>query len=427
MMTAMRSAVGAALGVLLLAAGPARAEDPPAGEHHTHHSHHSHHSHHKDKDKHKAPPAERDATTPTETMPAAPAPASTTPPATPAPEPATIAPATTAPAATPAPAPSSPTQPQADLHKSQSTDRPWVKGVSQAEQSAAVALFHEGNSLLKESLFVQAAAKYREALRHWDHPGIHYNLALALLNLDQPVEVYTHLEEAVKYGPLPLDIDKFDHATRYRALIEKELARVDVTCAQKGALVTMDGQKLFLAPGHYEALVRAGQHTMVATKSGFVTVEKSPTLPPGEKTTIDLHLFTAEQLTRYKRRWSQAVPVAVLVTGIVVAGAGGIMHWQANEQFKQFDSGIVMCSVGSPNGGCTPNGSLAGKRTTGNALQASAFTAYGLGAAVVAVGGVLMYLNRGRPYHVEGDVTGPVSVAPVVGPGAAGLMATVRY
>ena len=98
--------------------------------------------------------------------------------------------------------------------------RPWVVGVPAREQKAATDLFREGNALLKESLFVQASAKYREALSHWNHPGIHYNLALALLNLDQPIEVYKHLEEALKYGPAPLDADKFDHANRYRALIE---------------------------------------------------------------------------------------------------------------------------------------------------------------------------------------------------------------
>ena len=64
-------------------------------------------------------------------------------------------------------------------------DRPWAKGVSPEAQKAADELFRQGNDLLRESLFVQAATKYREALRRWDHPGIHYNLALALLNLDQ--------------------------------------------------------------------------------------------------------------------------------------------------------------------------------------------------------------------------------------------------
>jgi hypothetical protein len=137
-----------------------------------------------------------------------------------------------------------------------------------------------------------------------------------------------------------------------------------------------------------------------------------------------VRLYTAEQLTRYKRRWSLAMPIAVLVTAIVVAGGGGIMHWQANEQFKKYDAGVTSCSTGNAMFGCHPMGSLAAKLSTGQALQASAFTAYGVGAALVAIGGALTYMNRGRPYHINADT---LSLAPVVGPGTAGLMATIRY
>jgi hypothetical protein len=166
----------------------------------------------------------------------------------------------------------------------------------------------------------------------------------------------------------------------------------------------------------------------VATRTGFVTVQKTPTLPPGEKTTVDLPMFTAEQLTKYKRRWKQPLPWSVLAAGIVIAGVGGIMHWQASQAFKQYDNGVTSCSIGSASGGCNPSGSLNGKLSTGNGLQASAITAYALGGALIVTGGVLAYLNRARPYHVESEPeAGRVSVVPVVGPGIAGLMATVRY
>src|SRR5947209_7866588 len=110
-------------------------------------------------------------------------------------------------------APAVSTQAQSELPGNRAAERPWSRGVAAVEQKAALELFREGNALLKESLFVQAAAKYREALAHWNHPGIHYNLALALLNLDQPVEVYRQLEAALIYGPAPLDADKYEHAT----------------------------------------------------------------------------------------------------------------------------------------------------------------------------------------------------------------------
>src|SRR5688572_9697989 len=96
-------------------------------------------------------------------------------------------------------------------------DRPWATNVSKEDQDAAWELVREGNALLKDSIFRQAVDKYREALKRWDHPAIHYNLALALLNLDQPLEVNKHLDKAMQYGALPLEQDKFEHAKGYKA------------------------------------------------------------------------------------------------------------------------------------------------------------------------------------------------------------------
>jgi hypothetical protein len=45
------------------------------------------------------------------------------------------------------------------------------RGVPEAEQELARALHAEGNAEFAELRFAQALAKYREALRHWDHPG----------------------------------------------------------------------------------------------------------------------------------------------------------------------------------------------------------------------------------------------------------------
>src|SRR6476659_107119 len=82
--------------------------------------------------------------------------------------------------------------------------RPWAQGVSQPEQQAALKLFHDGNVSLNDGLFAKAADNYREALKHWDHPAIHYNLALALMNLDQTIDAYDNMQASVKFGEAPL-------------------------------------------------------------------------------------------------------------------------------------------------------------------------------------------------------------------------------
>ena len=123
------------------------------------------------------------------------------------------------------------------------------------------------------------------------------------------------------------------------------------------------------------------------------------------------------------------MPVAVLAAGVVAAGVGGILQWQATESFKAYDRGIISCSVGSTTNGCTPNGALADKHSAGDAMQGSAFAFYAIGAGLVAAGGVLLYLDRARPYHVEqGDTAQPpVIVAPVVSSTGGGATVTVRF
>jgi hypothetical protein len=62
--------------------------------------------------------------------------------------------------------------------------RPWAEGVPESRQNQARAVFAEANRSMKDGLFAQAAARYKETLALWDHAGAHYNLGLAQLNLD---------------------------------------------------------------------------------------------------------------------------------------------------------------------------------------------------------------------------------------------------
>lgn len=304
-------------------------------------------------------------------------------------------------------------------------ERPWARGVSPENQKAAQELFRAGNVRLKESVFLEAIGKYREALALWDHPAIHYNLALALLNLDQPLEVREHLEAAMRYGVAPLDAEKLEHARAYKNLVEKQLARVEVSCDVPGASVVMDGRPLFTAPGRFEGWVRAGPHTLVATREGYLPNNLSRSLPAGETTRIELQLFTAEDLTQYRRRWSAWKPWAVVGAGVAVAAGGGLLHAQARESYREFDAGVMAC------GGCVPDAGLADNRSRGDTLQTLAIGGYAVGGAALVTGVVLVYMNRLQPYQVDTPGAPPpeqsITVAPVVGGGTQGVWATFRF
>lgn len=103
--------------------------------------------------------------------------------------------------------------------------RPWARGVSEAAQQAALARFTEGNTLLLAGKMADAAARYRDALTHWDHPAIAFNLAVALIDLDAPVEQQRALVKALRFGVAPLDPEKFARAQAMLVEVNARLAR----------------------------------------------------------------------------------------------------------------------------------------------------------------------------------------------------------
>jgi len=160
--------------------------------------------------------------------------------------------------------------------------RPWAEGVPQDQQDQALGLFKEGNQLFEGSQHAAALAKYREALKLWEHPAIRYNTAVALINLDQPLAAFEDLERALRYGDAPLGADTYQQALTYRKLLLGQLAELDVSCVEAGAEITLDGQLLFVGPGEAMRRLLPGSHQLVARKPGFLTETRSLVLLPGK-------------------------------------------------------------------------------------------------------------------------------------------------
>lgn len=307
-------------------------------------------------------------------------------------------------------------------------ERPWAVGVGKDRQTRAIALFRDGNAALKESLFPKAAGIYRDALQVWDHPAIHYNLALALVNLDQPLEVHEHLTAALKFGAAPLDDDKYQQAQRYLALIERQLTKVKISCKVQGAAVRLDGRPLFTAPGEWEGQVRAGPHTMTASLEGFLSDERSLVLAGGDTQKFELRVYKSEELTEYRRAFSPIIPWATLGAGVVAIGAGVGLHLSAANNFSEYDRQITQCATGKTNFGCFPNNDAQTLRTSANSAQTGGIILYAVGGAAVAASAVLFYVGRPIAYQRTVNVEGPrVTVLPLISPTATGAVAAVEF
>lgn len=356
-------------------------------------------------------------------------------------------------APTPAPAPPTPTPtppktPKTDEKagtdeglQSGGDTRPWAVGVTPENQKIAFKKFQEGNVQLNDGLFPAAVKLYREALSHWQHPAIHYNLALALLNLDQPVEVYESLQAAVKFGAAPLEKDKFEHAKEYMLLVEKQIATIDVSCSKPGAVISVDGKVVFTVgndgkAGHYVSKVKVGKHTFVAEKPGYNAQVDAPYIGPGEPFRIELTLYTADELTRYKRRWNAKwMPYAVIGGGALLGVAGVFLELSANSSYKDYDTAVAKCNTDAMNAGCMNAGDVASMRDSGDTKKTLGYVGYGVAGAAVATGVLLLYLNRSNSYQITADEyrkelrekESGVSVTPVIAPGVAGAMLTGSF
>jgi hypothetical protein len=323
----------------------------------------------------------------------------------------------------------------------QVSERPWAVGVAADRQEAALKHLQEGNGLLKESLFVAAAKVYRQALTEWDHPGIHYNLALALLNLDQPVEVYQHLQAAIRFGADPLDPEKLEHAKSYLRIIEKQVASIDVRCDVEGAEVTLDGQPLFRAPGHHQGLLRAGTHTITASKAGFNTTSRTEYLAYDKRTTVNLKLYTAGDLIEYRRRYPIWQPAAVAALGGALLVTGVLFTVQARNNFDAFDKSASNVCANSAVAGCAktdPNyPALDHLRQRGDSYQKLATASYIAGGIIATAGVLLVVLDRSIPYRVDPEGERQVAagssawlasrLGPLLGNGTIGLSGSGRF
>jgi hypothetical protein len=289
--------------------------------------------------------------------------------------------------------------------------------VGEEAQTKARELFRDGNALVRESLFVQAVSKYEEALTLWDHPGIHYNLALALLNLDQPLRMRAHLIATVAAGEQRVGEDKFRRAEEYLKLVEKQLATLTVEVQEAGADVKFDGSKLFAPPGKSTIVIEPGRHTISVKKAGFEPRDLLIELVPGEKRDTLVKLYRPEEYVRYERRWDPVFPWTTTLAGVGVAVAGGVLYGLGGTQVSDYDARAAeQCGVTGCDAGAIP-----GSPEDGRTLQGVGLAGLFVGGAVALTGGILIYLNRPMPTRVDPETGKILALTPRVDPTMTGM------
>ncbi len=342
-------------------------------------------------------------------------------------------------AAQPEEKPDQPDQPPQDpigeIKPSDAAEKPWATGVPPEKKLKAQELFNEGNAAMSDGIFPTAAEKYREAITYWDHPGIHYNLALALVNLDQPVEMYNALEKALVHGSEPLGgEERFARAKDFLKLVEGNLVRVEYTVVEPGSVLILDGKEVLQGPGTFKAMIREGEHAIAARAEGYSPTQLNLKLLGGETSRLEIKLFTDAELTREKRMMPGWVPYAVLGVGVALGGVAVWQHTSAKTGFEDYDQAIADCAMDDPTGGCSnTDAATFNLKSSAESKQTLAAAMYTVGGVALAAGVVLVILNRPKTYRidplqVQGENTDTaVRLTPVFGPDHAGVAAFGRF
>lgn len=324
-------------------------------------------------------------------------------------------------------------------------EAPWNEGVDIARRRAAREVFLEANGLARKRFFATAAAKYKQAIELWPHPAFVYNLALAQLQLDQLIEAHGNLTIAIEHGPEALG-DKHEQAQQQLALIETELGTLQVSCAEPGARVMLDGKILFTGPGEYRSVVRPGAHQLVATRRGLAPVVEQVVISPGEQGGAALAFEYPEvEVAVSTRRWPAWRAYAVLGAGAALVLTGGALDWHSTSMFDEYERDYYRAFRKACPDGCTEDtappeltglGDLEDRRARAENEQRWAVITYAVGGAALATGAVLAYVGRERtirrrvrvrPEAHPGDSAATSVIVPLVSPEAIGVSAGFRF
>jgi tetratricopeptide (TPR) repeat protein len=285
---------------------------------------------------------------------------------------------------TPPAAPKPPPEPEAP--------KPWAVGVPQENQDKAIAIYKEGNVLLEQSQYKEALEKFTAALAFWDHPAIHYNAGLCLINLDRPVDAYEHIVASLKYGEAPIGSDLFVKGQTYQEMLGRQIGEVDITPQVAGAEVSLDGEPVTAADGTFKKRVKSGEHQIVTQKPGFVTETKSVNVGGGAVTQVTIVMKPIPHERKLVRRWSKERPYEVAGAGAVVALASlPFFYWMSNRYAGYRSEALQLCSTG-----CYDNAIPAkvdDERSRGDRDQMIAWSVLGVGTAVVVTGVVGALFN----------------------------------
>jgi tetratricopeptide repeat protein len=279
-------------------------------------------------------------------------------------------------------------------------ERPWTEGTAAEGQESARPLFRAGNERFEQGQYARALELYRQAVASWDHPAIRYNMAVALIQLDQPLAAYHELERALRHGSAPHQPGKYEQALTYRKLLLGQLARLEIVCREPDARVLVDAEPVMVGPGQTTVVLAPGAHVLLASKPGYLTTSRALSLVAGRVTAEDIDLVPLPRPSRVDRRWAAWKPWAVIAGGAALGLLAIPFQRDAASRFEDYDRAVGTACPRGCNPAALPD-SVRGIRSLAQVENTTAAGLFATGAVAALAGLAMVAWNQPRVVPVE--------------------------
>ena len=221
--------------------------------------------------------------------------------------------------------------------------------MSATKKADAKALRAAGNALFLEHKYAEVLESYKQAIAEWDHPAIRFNIVRCLIQLDRAVEASENLDAALKYGATPLEDTVYAEAIAYQKLLANQTGELEVSCEQRGAVITLDGQPLAACPSHETRRIATGRHQLVGALTGFLTKTQDVVVVVvgSSHERAQVVLLPLGQAARVVHRWPTWIPWVVFGGGLAIVGTGALVESIASSKITDFDRALVRDCSGS--------------------------------------------------------------------------------
>jgi tetratricopeptide (TPR) repeat protein len=245
-------------------------------------------------------------------------------------------------------------------------------------------LFQKGAAAYREGRYEEAIELFRQAYRLHPYAELVYNTGQAHEKLGNIAQALESFREYLRLSPNASDratVEKRIQALEARQA-EKALADVDISSTPSAAEVRIDGRRVGQTP--WTGKLEPGAHSITLTLPGYEPLSRQLTV---EARGLDLEL-ALRQVSSPDRRASAeepsrgVEPLTLVVLGVGVAGLGGALGFELARRGAEDEARDAKTQVGHVD---------AYERMERN--QNVARVLFGVGAAGIAVGGTLLYLD----------------------------------